>query len=155
MDLWGPVTYRVFLNGAQITEVVGRTSWTPVQPIPDGVHRWQVQAIDRRGQVTSSRVRILRVDATPPELTVRISGVRKARKPLKVAVNAADVQNPRASGLARVRIQWGDGTTTTTKAFKGTYTHRYPRGTFTLRVSATDRAGAATVVTRSLRIARK
>lgn len=155
VDLWGPITYRVFLDGAQITELAGRTSWTPVQPIPDGVHRWQVQAIDRRGQVTSSRVRLLRVDATPPELTVRISGERKARRALKVTVRAADVQNPTASGLRRVRIQWGDGTTTTTKAFKGTFTHRYPRGSFTLRVSATDRAGAATVVTRSLRIARK
>ncbi len=155
VDLWGPITYRVLLNGTQVTELVDRTSWTPVQPIPDGVHRWQVQAVDRRGQVTSSRVRILRVDATPPRLTVRVSGVRKAGRGLKVSVSASDVQNPRASGLARVRIQWGDGTTTTTKKFKGTYTHRYARGSYTLRVSATDKAGAATVVTRSLRIAKR
>lgn len=155
IDLWGSVTYRVFLDGAQLTELVDRTSWRPVQPIPDGVHRWQVQAIDRRGQVTSSRVRVLRVDATPPKLTVRISGARKAGRPLKVFVSAADVQNPTASGLSRVRIQWGDGTTTTTAKFKGTYAHRYPRGSFTLRVSATDKAGGAAVVTRSLRIARR
>jgi hypothetical protein len=155
IDLWGPVTYRVFLDGAQITELVDRTSWRPVQPIPDGVHRWQVQATDRRGQVTSSRVRILRVDATPPQLTVRVSGERKAGRALKVSVRASDVQNPTASGLARVRIQWGDGTTLTTRAFRGTFTHRYRRGAFTLRVSATDKAGGATVVTRSLRIARR
>lgn len=155
VDLWGPVTYRVFLNGAQLTEVVDRTSWRPVQPIPDGVHRWQVQAVDRRGQVTSSRVRILRVDATPPQLTVRVSGERKAGRALKVSVRASDVQNPTASGFSRIRIQWGDGTTTTTKAFRGTFTRRYPRGAFTLRVSATDKAGGATVVTRSLRIARR
>jgi hypothetical protein len=155
IDLWGPVTYRVFLDGAQITELVDRTSWRPVQPIPDGVHRWQVQATDRRGQVTSSRVRILRVDATPPQLTVRVSGERKAGRALKVSVRASDVQNPTASGLARVRIQWGDGTTLTTRAFRGTFTHRYRRGAFTLRVSATDKAGGATVVTWSLRIARR
>lgn len=155
IDLWGPMTYRVFLNGAQITEVVDRTNWTPVQPIPDGVHKWQVQAIDRRGQVTRSRTRYLRVDTTPPELSVRLSGKRQAGQALKVTVRAADVLNPKASGLRRVRIQWGDGTTTTTKSFRGTYTHRYRRGSYTLRVSATDKAGAATVVTRSLRIARK
>lgn len=155
IDLWGPVTYRVFLNGQQLTELVDRRSWRPVQPIPDGVHRWQVQAIDRRGQVTSSRQRILRVDATPPRLTVRISGERKAGRALKVSVRASDVQNPTASGLSRIRIQWGDGTTTTTRKFRGTFTHRYARGSHTLRVSATDKAGGATVVTRSLRIARR
>lgn len=155
IDLWGPVTYRVFLDGQQLTELVDRTSWRPVQPIPDGVHRWQVQAIDRRGQVTTSRLRVLRVDATPPPLTVRVSGARKAGRALKVSVRASDVQNPTASGLARIRIQWGDGRTTTTKSFRGTFTHRYARGSYRLRVSATDKAGGATVVTRSLRIARR
>jgi hypothetical protein len=118
------------------------------------VHRWQVQAVDRRGQVTSSRVRVLRVDTTPPALTVRISGERRAGRALKVFVSAADVQNPTGSGLSRVRIQWGDGATTTTKRFRGTFSYRYPRGNFTMRVSATDKAGAATVITRPLRIAR-
>lgn len=155
IDLWGPITYRVFLDGTQITELVDRRSYTPVDPIPDGLHTWQVQAIDRRGQITSTRTRNLRVDTTPPELTVRVSGERKAGRGLKVTVEAADVQNPRASGLKRVRIQWGDGTTTTTKSFKGTYVHRYRRGKYTLRVSATDKAGGATVVTRSLRIAKR
>lgn len=155
VDLWGTVTYRVFIDGQQVTEVPGKTSWTPVNPIPDGQHRWQVQAVDRRGQITSSRVRLLRVDATPPELTVKLSGARKAGKPIKVSVKAADVQNPTGSGLARVRIQWGDGASLTTKAFRGTFTHRYSRGKFTLRVSATDKAGGAAVVTKQLRIARK
>ncbi|MBJ7330618.1 MAG: PKD domain-containing protein [Solirubrobacteraceae bacterium] len=155
VDLWGPITYRVLIDGVQVTELAGRTGWTPVQPIPDGVHRWQVQAVDRRGQVTNSRVRLLRVDATPPTLTAKVSGVRKAARPLKLTFKAADVQNPKASGLARVRIDWGDGTTTTTKSFKGTVTHRYRRGSYTLRVSATDKAGAATVVTRSLRIGKR
>lgn len=155
VDLWGPLTYRVILNGTQVAEVASVRSWTPVQPIPDGVHRWQVQAIDRRGQVTTSRSRLLRVDATPPELTVRVSGERKAGRGLKVTIRAADVQNPRASGLARVRIQFGDGRTITTQRFRGTFTHRYARGSYTLRVSATDKAGGATVVTRSLRIAKR
>lgn len=155
VDLWGPVTYRVFVDGQQLTELVDRTSWRPVQPIPDGVHRWQVQAIDRRGQVTSSRVRVLRVDATPPRLTVRVSGQRRAGRALKVSVRASDVQNPTASGLARIRIQWGDGTITTTRSFRGTFVHRYARGSYTMRVSATDKAGGATVVTRALRIARR
>ena len=105
--------------------------------------------------MTTSRTRLLRVDATPPRLTVRVSGERKAGQPLKVSVRAADVQNPRASGLTRVRIQFGDGRTITTQRFRGTFTHRYARGSYTLRVSATDKAGGATVVTRSLRVAKR
>jgi hypothetical protein len=55
-----------------------------------------------------------------------------------------------AAGIKMVRIDWGDGSGFT-QARQAT--HRYGRtGTFTVRVSATDRAGNARTVERSVHI---
>src|SRR5439155_372574 len=58
-DLWGPVTYSVQVDG----KIIGQTQdtkYAPAQRIPDGLHRWQVIATDRRGQTSASPTRILR-----------------------------------------------------------------------------------------------
>jgi hypothetical protein len=151
-DLWGPVTYSVQVDG----KIIGQTQdtkYVPAQRIPDGLHRWRVIATDRRGQTSASATRILRIDNTPPRLVVRISGTRKAGKTLKFGFSAGDVVHPGASGLARIRVDWGDGSPPGLTGKRAA--HAYRRGRFTLRVSATDKAGNATVVTRRLVIKKR
>jgi hypothetical protein len=146
-DLWGPVTYTVMLDDKP-AGTTQETNWSPPKGIADGIHRWRVIATDRRGQTNGSATRLVRVDNTAPALVVRVSGTRKARKLLKFRFNAGDVRNVGASGLASIRVQWGDGSRPVQTG--KTAAHRYRRGRYTLRVSATDKAGNATVVRRRL-----
>ena len=128
------------------------TNWLPEQGVPDGIHRWRIIATDRRGQTSGTATRLLRVDNTPPDLVVRISGTRKAGKLLKFRFRTGDVQNPGASGLNQIRVVWGDGRA----GLSGkTAAHRYRRGRYTLRVSATDKAGNFNIVTRRLVIKKR
>jgi hypothetical protein len=148
-DLWGPVAYRVEIGGTPVGETTD-TRLTPSQIVPDGRHLWRVVATDRHGQSVVSRSRLLRVDATPPRLTFRVRGERRAGKVVRVEARAADVLNPYASGIAYVRIRFALGTPTVTARSAA---HRYARrGSYTIRVSATDRAGNAKVVTRRIKI---
>ena len=90
----------------------------------DGTHRWRVVATDRRGQVAATKVRYLRVDATPPALSVKVTGQPQARQ-------GREGHRPRGRRLAeparaarasrRVRIDFGDGTTVSDRRA----THRY------------------------------
>ena len=54
------------------------TRSSPATPLTTGKHTWQVEAVDRAGQTTRSRVRTLKIDATPPTLKVSVSGKRAA-----------------------------------------------------------------------------
>jgi len=146
-DLWGKLTYSIEVDG----KVVGQTQATRYAPdgrIRDGVHRWRVIVTDRRGQTNATATHILRVDDTPPRLVVHISGARKAGTALKFRFTARDVLHRGASGLARVHVSWGDGSPALNVG--KTAAHVYHRGRFTLRVTAIDRVGNATVVTRRL-----
>jgi hypothetical protein len=151
-DLWGSPTYTVLLDDKPIGTTQA-TNYSPKGGVPDGIHRWRVIATDRRGQTTGTATRLLRVDNTPPSLDVKTSGTRKAGKLLKFRFFAGDVQNPGASGLARIRVVWGDGSRPAAAGKQAS--HRYRRGRFTLRVSATDKAGNFVVVTRKLVIKKK
>jgi hypothetical protein len=148
-ELWGPLSYAVEIDG----QVVGRTT-TPQLAVPglaDGVHRWRVIATDRRGQVTATPSRVLRQDATVPRAQVTVSGTRRRGRPIRVTVRPTDA-NPAgrpASGIGRVTIAWGDGSTSVARRA----THSYGRaGSRTLRVTVRDRAGNAVVVSRAITI---
>lgn len=157
-ELQGALTYSVEIDG----QAVGQTNdrfLTPGAPIADGVHPWRVVATDRRGQTATANVRQLRIDGTPPAFTSRLTGTRKVARKLTLKVKATDQAAPpvnpdgtpvtprpapvNGSGISRYRIDWGDRTKADTKT---TASHGYRRnGTFTIRVSVTDRAGNATV----------
>jgi hypothetical protein len=148
-DQWGPLTYSVIIDGVQVGQTQDTRIVIPSGAAPDGIHPWRVVATDRRGQAVRTRVRNLRVDSRPPEVSF---SVRRKRRVVTVAAKAADALPPggRASGVSYVRIDFGDGSgfVTARKA-----THVYGRlGAFTLRVSATDAAGNAGVVTRRIHI---
>jgi hypothetical protein len=150
-ELWGPITYRVEIDG-QAVGTTTSTGLTVPTVVADGLHRWRVVAVDIRGQSTATPSRNLRVDATPPKVTFKVSGSRKRGKEVKIAVQATDASGTaaQASGLNLVRISFGDGSRTVT-GLKAT--HRYGHsGKTTVRVSATDKAGNAVAFTRRITI---
>ncbi|CAA9516299.1 MAG: hypothetical protein AVDCRST_MAG53-3092 [uncultured Solirubrobacteraceae bacterium] len=153
-DLLGAVKYRVEVDGQPVGETTD-TKLIPLNPIGDGEHTWRVVAIDRRGQSAATPPRPLRVDATAPELSFRVTGSRKRGKPIKVAVTAADgsLATPGGSGIRTIRISWGDKT----RVVSGRRaTHRYARGgKYTIRVSATDVAGNAVALTKRITVKKK
>jgi hypothetical protein len=136
-DPWGAQTFRVYMDGVQIGQTAGSTL-VPATPLTTGKHTWQVESVDRAGQVSRSRVRTLKIDATPPTLTVKVSGKRAAGKSLKIAVTVRDAGG---SGLDHVTVDYGDKSA---KSEKRTTRHRYKRGKFTLKVAAVDKAGNVT-----------
>lgn len=139
-DLWGPVRYRVELDGAVLAEGLTEPRLVPPQDLPDGEHRWRVVASDRRGQTQAAPPRTVRVDTTPPELDVRIT--RSKRRLVRLVAGARDSAG---SGVARVRVLWGDGAEARGQS-SVSVRHRFRSSrTATLRISATDRAGNATV----------
>jgi hypothetical protein len=145
IELWGQQRFRVLVDGA----VVGETSDSRLVPsvkLKTGSHKWQVEAIDQAGQVSRSRVRTLKIDATKPRLTVRVSGRRVAGQPLKITASARDSGG---SGLSHVTVDYGDRSK---KTRERTSTHRYRAGRFTLKVAAVDKAGNVTRKQVKLRI---
>jgi hypothetical protein len=147
LNLFGGTRYTVIVDGREIAQTA-RTE-LPLRPgqIPDGEHRWQLRIVDRRGQTTVSRSRLLRVDNTKPTLRI---GTSKKGRVLTITQRAGDPNGALPSGIARVLVDWGDGKLVRMgrKASK-----RYPStGGKTVRVKAVDRAGNETVVTRRIQI---
>jgi hypothetical protein len=150
-DLWGPLRYEVSVDGVVVGQSAG-TTLRLTQPLTGGKHRWQVRAIDIRGQATRSKTRNLRVDDRKPLLSV---GYRRHERVVTLGVRARDDSRHGhlASGLARVVVSWGDRTPVTTGAFGVRAVHRYRhKGTYVLKVTARDKAGNETVDARTLRI---
>ena len=149
--IWGPLRFEVLVDGV----LVGQSSvprFTPPQPLPQGRHTWQVRAIDIRGQVTRSRTRNLRIDATPPLLSI---GYKRKKRVVTVGVRGRDDTRfgVYASGIARVAVSWGDRTPVVTSRFGLRTTHRYRRGgTYELRIVARDKAGNERVDVRTVRM---
>ena len=145
-DPWGVQTFKVYMDGVVVGQTTNSTL-VPATPLKTGKHTWQVEAIDRAGQISRSRVRTLKIDATPPTLTVKVTGKRAAGQNVKVTVKAKDSGG---SGLDHVTVDYGDKSATTQTA---TTRHRYKkRGSFTVKVAAVDKAGNVTRKETKLRI---
>jgi hypothetical protein len=150
-ELWGPVTYTVLIDDKPAGQTTS-TGITVPAVVKDGLHRWRVVATDRRGQTSATPTRNIRVDATPPKITFRITGTRKRGKFVKVAAKVSDASGTaaKASGLKDVRISFGDGS----RAIAGRRAaHRYAHsGKVTVSVSASDKAGNVGTVKRRITI---
>ena len=149
-NIWGPTRYDVLVDGT----LVGQTQNTElalVTPLAAGTHRWQIRATDIRGQSTVAKTRILRVDGRKPLLSV---GYRRKKRIVTLGVRARDdaSRGRLAAGMEGVRVSWGDGSPPATAEFNIRATHRYPRGRFTLTITARDKAGNEVVDERRLRI---
>jgi hypothetical protein len=137
----------------EVDGVVVGTSTTNSLKVPKlkgGLHRWRVVAVDRHGQQTPSPTRILRIDGGAPRLKVSVAGRKRHGSAIRVAVRASDRKGKYATGLKGTRIDFGDGSKATAARRA---VHFYSRaGTYTLVVTATDKAGNQTVVRRRLTI---
>jgi hypothetical protein len=152
LELWGPLTYTVLIDGRQVAQSQTTKLTLPAGAVPDGLHTWRVVGTDRRGQSVTTVVKPLKVDTTPP--TVTFTG-RHKKLVETVTTRAADVIPPsgKAAGIRYVRIDWGDGSAFT-QAAKAS--HAYAKGgTYTVRVSATDRAGNVAVAEREIHVSKK
>jgi hypothetical protein len=131
-DLWGPQQFKVFLDGAEVG-TTSRPELLVPAPLPEGAHRWRVQAIDRRGQAVASQDRLLRIDTAPPVVKVKVAGKRRRGQALRFTVTARDS----GSGVNAVRLEYGDRTAPSTQRRS---VHRYRRGgTYTVRARVSDR----------------
>ncbi len=150
-DLWGAVRYVVSVNGA----VVGQTTDRRFQlttPLKGPTHRWQVTAVDIRGQTKRSRTRLLRVDDVRPRISV---GYKRTKRVVTLSVRARDpnLRGHRAAGVQRIVVSWGDRTKGARGRQRVRATHRYRRkGTYPLEVIVTDKAGNERTERRSVRI---
>jgi hypothetical protein len=134
LELWGPQTYEVLIDGAVAGSTAAETFVPPV-PVKSGKHTFQVVAVDQAGQATPSHTRTLRVDSLAPRVRVSVTGRRRAGHILRIRVKAKDRGG---SGLDHVTIAFGDRHS----VHRRTAFHAYRRrGRYTLKVSAVDRAG--------------
>jgi hypothetical protein len=137
LELWGAQTYRVYVDGTQIAQT-RNSRLVPSTPLTTGKHTWQVEAVDHAGQVTRSRLRTMRIDATKPKLKVSVTGKRVAGAGLRIRVRASDRGG---SKLDHITVNYGDKSRTSRSR---STVHRYKRGTYRLRVAAVDKAGNVT-----------
>lgn len=151
-SLWGAVRYIVLVDGKPVAETTN-TSLTLTTPIKGPTHKWQVQAVDVRGQVKRTRARGLRIDALLPLVRV---GYKRTGRVVSLSIRARDPDRPgyRRSGLRSIVVSWGDRT----KGVRATTTrlrarHRYSAGgTFPLTITGRDQAGNERVVSKTVRI---
>lgn len=149
-DTWGTVQYRIDVDGLPLTTTT-RTSF-PVRNLPDGAHVYNVVTIDARGQATMGPDRALYVDTTAPTATITAKRSKMGR-PAKVTLDATDGEAIAGSGVARIRVRYGDGRGGEIKVprigivegAKLGYRYRKP-GRYTVRAEIRDRAGNKRVV---------
>lgn len=135
----GSVSYRVVLDGRTLGTTT-RTVFVAPHALPDGEHDLVVVASDARGATYATSDSAVRVDTRPPRVAVSGGGSH-------VTVRVTDPPAPSAtgrrigSGVDRVQIDWGDGSST---RYHATASHHYSGGGHTVRVTATDHAGNVT-----------
>jgi hypothetical protein len=167
LELWGQPSYRVTIDGVPVT-TTQKTKFTPLADLTEGIHTFQLTAIDRRGQEASGSQRNLRIDRTLPTATIATTGAKRTDRDLTITATPADpppivigvTPPPQGSGVASVRVDFGDGSrreTGDSKSAKVKFTvrHRYRKaGLYTITVRVLDVAGNAGVVTQTLRVAK-
>lgn len=154
-ELWGPIRYQVLVDGVVVGETA-ETRFQLPQPLDGPTHRWQVRAIDVRGQQKRSTTRRLRIDDLRPRQTIRY---RRSGRTVTVSVRSRDPKRKghRASGVSVVRVSWGDRTRGARSSSKSrgrlSARHRYRRsGRYSLVITTRDKAGNENVNRRSVRI---
>ncbi|HXB15582.1 MAG TPA: hypothetical protein VNV44_07530 [Solirubrobacteraceae bacterium] len=141
----GPLTYTVVLDGHRLPTPPEAQALT-IDPhyLSTGKHIVQVLATDRNGQSTLSARSALRIDASPPTVSLSL-----ARRAPEVAVRLRDGQ----SGVAAksVSISFGDGSHARGSARAR---HRYKHGgTFTLVIHAQDLLGNSVTLHKVVKVA--
>lgn len=146
-EAWGPLDYELRLDGEPVVTQSDKVTYVPVEPIEDGVHRWQVVARDRRGQIVTSKLRTMRIDTSEPDAVLRITGTRKAGRSLRFRVRPDDAGG---SGFRSLTVDYGDRTR---KSGLLSSRHTYRKaGRYTIRIRTRDRAGNTGELRQTVRI---
>jgi len=157
MEAWGRY-FRVTIDGTQ-AGVTGRRAFRPSGPLAQGVHTWQVTALDRRGQQYAAPAASVKVDSIAPYALARLSGPRQAGARLTLIVRALDTATGTAaptpgvptSGVRAIVVDWGDRSAR--QSILHGAAHAYRRaGRYTLRIVVVDGAGNRTTLRATLRI---
>ncbi|HXE44678.1 MAG TPA: hypothetical protein VN635_05725 [Conexibacter sp.] len=156
-EAWGRY-FRVAIDGTQ-AGVTGRRSFRPSAPLAQGVHTWQVTALDRRGQQYAAPAASVKVDSVAPFALARLSGLRQARATLKLTLRALDTATGTAtptpgvptSGVRQIVVDWGDRSARESILHGAEHAYRKP-GRYTLRIVVADGAGNRTTLSATLRI---
>jgi PKD domain len=140
-EIWGTITYTVFLDNRAVGTTTA-TNWHSPVRVRDGTHRLRIVATDQRSQTTTTKTITVKVDDTPPSLRVTI---HRSGRTVTVTSSAHD----KRSGLKSIVTSFGDGTSRS----GARVTHRYrSAGSFKLVVRATDYAGARRLSARTIRV---
>jgi hypothetical protein len=143
INVFGPVAYRVLVDGEEVGSSLTNELEVDSAMVPDGRHTWQIVTVDRRLQEAPSQTRRLRVDNTPP--VVRLSTRRRGRS-VTFTVRARDTRGRLPTGLSRIVLDPGTGKFV---RIGRRYTYTYSRGgRKRARVRVFDKAGNATTITR-------
>jgi len=156
-EAWGRY-FRIAIGGAQ-AGVTGRRSFRPSASLGQGVHTWQVTALDRRGQSYAASATTVKVDSVAPYALARLSGVQQAGARLKLTLRALDTATGAAiptpgvatSGVRQIVVDWGDRSARQSILHGATHAYR-KAGRYTLRIVVVDGAGNRTTLRARLRI---
>ena len=155
--LWGPFTYTVTIDGVA-QAATGATALRVAAPLPQGPHRFQVSVADPAGLTSTGRTMSMFVDSLPPAVAITLTGQPYAGAPLKLHLVYTDSPAPLspadASGIAKVKILYGDRTTEITRRHYRLHAYRKP-GRYRLTVYVTDKAGNTSKLTLTVRITAK
>ncbi|HYB25761.1 MAG TPA: hypothetical protein VEF89_04030 [Solirubrobacteraceae bacterium] len=155
---WGPDHYTVTVDGVQVGQTTSTSFQVPVA-LRDGVHSWQVTAVNPAGVTGGSGVARVFVDTVAPTLAVKVGGLRRVGSGVVLTLRYRDAP-PKglpardASGVEKLTIRWGDGTVVHLTPGMHSDVHAYRRpGRYKITVLVTDRAGNSTKVVKLVRIA--
>jgi hypothetical protein len=156
-ESWGPVSYTVRLDGVAVTQTEVSLIRVPT-PVSDGRHTWQVTAVNRAGETAGSNTGSFFVDTVAPTASFTLTGPRRVGSYLHIYVTYADLPpanepGATASGVASVRVMWGDGSSYQIRHGKF-HAYRKP-GLYTITVIVKDRAGHTTTLHRQVTISPK
>jgi len=154
---WGPITYTVTLDGAQVAQT-GGTAVRLMAPLRDGPHSWLVTTSNPAGLTSTSRAARVFVDTVAPSLAASVSGARRAGATLTLRLTYRDVPPvglppSDASGVTGLTIRWGDGTVSRIKPGTHRLAHAYRRpGRYRITIVIVDKAGNPRTLVRRLDI---
>jgi hypothetical protein len=151
--------YTLTVDGAAVAQTYAQSA-APSVALRDGRHSWQVLASNPVGQQSQTKVASVFIDTVPPRVKLRLPKLAQAGSKLSSTLAYSDLPPsglPRsaASGVAKVLIRWGDGTSSTLKLGTHVTSHVYRRtGRDRVVVTVTDRAGNVTRLSTKLKVER-
>ncbi|MGZ4230845.1 MAG: PKD domain-containing protein [Solirubrobacteraceae bacterium] len=148
-DPWR-IAYDLIVDGSQIAQTAATSARIPAV-MPDGVHNWEVVAVNPAGLQIPSKVARVFVDRVAPLVKTSVLGTRRVLKPLHTFISYGDPPPPLspaadASGIAKVTVNWGDRTRLV-KLKLGNHRsfHTYLKsGRYAVTVTVSDKAGNTT-----------